>query len=103
MSTKKDQETSQGSFAIEQDSTPSLYKVILHNDDYTTMEFVIEVLQKVFSKPLEEAEAIMWTIHKTGIGVCGVYTFEIAETKVMKVIQMAKEASHPLKCTMVSE
>ncbi len=79
---------------------PSMYKVLLHNDDYTTMEFVVDVLMRVFHKPLEEAISIMWNVHKKGLGVCGIYPFEVAETKVATVIRMARENGHPLKCTM---
>lgn len=82
---------------------PPRYKVILHNDDYTTMEFVIYVLQSVFSKTLVEAQDIMLQVHNKGSGVCGVYTYEIAESKVSKVDGMAKENGHPLKCTMEQE
>lgn len=79
---------------------PPLYKVLLHNDDYTTMEFVVYVLMKVFHKPMEQATRIMLNVHERGIGVCGLYTYEIAETKVETVIRMARENGHPLKCTM---
>jgi len=82
---------------------PKKYKVLLHNDDYTTMEFVIYVLQSVFHKPLNEAERIMIDVHRNGIGVCGVFTHEIAESKAKKVEQMAKENSHPLLCTYEPE
>jgi ATP-dependent Clp protease adaptor protein ClpS len=79
---------------------PSLYKVLLHNDDYTTMEFVVYVLMEVFHKSVEDATRIMLNVHKQGIGVCGLYTCEIAETKVETVTRMARENGHPLKCTM---
>ena len=82
---------------------PKKYKVILHNDDYTTMDFVIHVLKSIFNKTGEQAEAIMWKIHHEGFGVCGIYSFEIAETKTQKVNQCAKEHSHPLKCSMEEE
>jgi len=82
---------------------PRKYKVLIHNDDYTTMEFVIYILQKVFAKNLEEAQAIMLKVHNEGIGVCGVYSYEIAETKSEKVNQEAKENGHPLKCTIEPE
>lgn len=82
---------------------PKKYKVLLHNDDYTTMEFVIFVLQAVFHKTMEEAEQIMMEVHKKGIGLCGVYTFEIAESKAKKVERLAKEHSHPLMCTIEPE
>jgi ATP-dependent Clp protease adaptor protein ClpS len=79
---------------------PKLYKVILHNDDYTTMEFVVQVLQAVFHKSLAEATQIMLHVHKKGIGVCGVYTYEVAETKVAQVLALAKAHEFPLQCTM---
>lgn len=82
---------------------PKKYKVLLHNDDYTTMEFVIFVLQSVFHKNLEAAEKIMMEVHVNGVGVCGVYTYEIAETKVQKVLSLAKDHMHPLICTYEPE
>lgn len=78
---------------------PPLYKVLLHNDDYTTMEFVVQILMVVFHKPLEEATRIMLNVHQQGVGVCGVYPFEVAETKVETVIRLARENGHPLRCT----
>jgi ATP-dependent Clp protease adaptor protein ClpS len=82
---------------------PKKYKVLLHNDDYTTMEFVIFILQHVFHKTSVEAEKIMLAVHHQGVGTCGVYTFEIAETKSNKVAQLAKENSQPLKCSVEPE
>jgi ATP-dependent Clp protease adaptor protein ClpS len=82
---------------------PKMYKVLLHNDDYTTMEFVVKVLQKIFHKTVEEANAIMMSVHMSGMGVCGIYTYEIAESKVQSVKKFAKESNHPLKCTIESE
>jgi ATP-dependent Clp protease adaptor protein ClpS len=82
---------------------PSKYKVLLHNDDYTTMEFVIFILQHVFHKSADEAETIMLAVHHQGIGICGIYTYEIAESKTNKVTQLAKENSQPLKCSMEPE
>ncbi len=82
---------------------PKKYKVLLHNDDYTTMEFVIYVLQSVFHKSLNEAERIMIEVHRNGIGLCGVFTHEIAESKAKKVERMARENSHPLLCTYEPE
>lgn len=82
---------------------PKKYKVLLHNDDYTTMEFVIFILQGVFHKTLPEAEKIMLEVHHKGIGICGVYTFEIAESKAKKVERLARDHSHPLLCTIESE
>jgi ATP-dependent Clp protease adaptor protein ClpS len=79
---------------------PPLYKVLLHNDDYTTKEFVVQVLQYVFHKEHTEAVQIMLHVHKKGIGVAGVYSYEIAETKVALVENLAKQHEYPLKCTM---
>lgn len=79
---------------------PPLFKVLMHNDDYTTMEFVVRVLETVFRKSSAEANRIMLNIHYKGVGVCGVFPHEIAETKVMKVHALAKEEGHPLKCSM---
>lgn len=79
---------------------PPMYKVLLHNDDYTTMEFVVEVLQKVFHKPPAEATHIMLLVHKNGLGVCGVYTAEVAETKVELVHHLARKSGFPLQCSM---
>ncbi len=79
---------------------PQRYKVLLHNDDYTTMEFVVFVIKKVFHKTEAEAVQIMLNVHKNGIGVCGVYTGEVAETKVAMVAKMARKEGYPLKCTM---
>jgi len=79
---------------------PPMYKVLLHNDDYTTMDFVVEILILVFSKPPEEAVEIMLNVHRKGIGICGVYTYEISETKVETVHALAREHGFPLKCTM---
>ena len=82
---------------------PSMYRVLLHNDDYTTMEFVVEVLMFVFSKSPEEATRIMLNVHRKGVGVCGVFTYEVAETKVDTVERLARENGFPLKCTMEEE
>ena len=79
---------------------PDMYVVILHNDHYTTMEFVIAVLTEVFLKPTPEATKIMMDVHKKGRGLVGTYPFDIAASKVAKVKQLAKEAEFPLKCTM---
>jgi len=79
---------------------PRLYRVLLHNDDYTTMEFVISVLVEVFHKSAEQAAAIMLAVHENGIGVCGVYPHEVAETKVAMVHSRARRAGFPLKSTM---
>ncbi len=79
---------------------PRMYKVLLHNDDYTTMEFVVEVLRKVFGKTPVEATQIMLNVHKSGIGVCGVFIEEVAETKVEMVHHLAKNHGFPLQCSM---
>ncbi len=82
---------------------PSRYRVILLNDDYTTMEFVIHVLETVFHKSPAEATQIMLSVHKKGAGLCGLYTREIAETKIIAVHEMAAQNQFPLKCTMERE
>jgi ATP-dependent Clp protease adaptor protein ClpS len=79
---------------------PRLYRVFLHNDDYTTMEFVIGILVEVFHKSADQAAAIMLAVHEKGIGVCGVYPHEVAETKVAMVHSQARRAGFPLKSTM---
>ena len=79
---------------------PEKYKVLLHNDDYSTMDFVVDILMKVFHKTINQAEEIMITIHKSGKAVCGIYTFEIAETKVYQVKELAKSEGFPLLATM---
>lgn len=79
---------------------PALYKVILLNDDFTPMDFVVELIQTYFKKSLEEATQIMLTIHNKGVGVCGLFPREIAETKMMQVNKHARKSGHPLKCQM---
>jgi ATP-dependent Clp protease adaptor protein ClpS len=79
---------------------PSLYKVLLLNDDFTPQIFVVHVLETIFNKSGEDAYRIMLHVHQTGVGICGVYTFEVAETKVTLVMDMAREHGHPLQCTM---
>ena len=79
---------------------PSMYKVLLLNDDYTPMEFVIYVLQRFFSKSAEDATKVMLHVHQSGVGICGVFTYEVAETKVTQVMDMARQHGHPLQCTM---
>jgi ATP-dependent Clp protease adaptor protein ClpS len=82
---------------------PSMYKVILLNDDYTPMDFVIHILEKFFHKNNTEAAEIMMQVHRRGVGVCGIYTFEIAETKVTQVMDYARKNEQPLQCTMEKE
>ena len=79
---------------------PSMYRVLLMNDDYTPMEFVIHVLERYFNKDSQEATQIMLHVHQKGIGVCGIFPYEIAETKVMQVTDLARKNQHPLQCTM---
>ena len=82
---------------------PSMYKVLMLNDDYTPMEFVVHVLERYFSKSTEEATRIMLQVHQKGVGVCGVFTFEIAETKVNQTMELARKNQHPLQCTLEKE
>ena len=82
---------------------PPLYKVILLNDDYTPMEFVVRVLERYFHKSREEATRIMLQVHQKGMGICGVFTREVAETKVRQVMMCAAERQHPLQCSMEPE
>lgn len=82
---------------------PSLYRVLLLNDDYTPMEFVVFVLERFFSKSRSEATRIMMHVHQQGVGVCGVFTYEVAETKVAQVLDLARRNEHPLQCTMEKE
>jgi len=82
---------------------PSMYKVLMLNDDSTPMEFVVHVLERFFSKSREEATRIMLHVHQRGVGVCGVYTYEVAETKVTQVMDFARRHQHPLQCTLEKE
>ena len=82
---------------------PSMYKVLMLNDDYTPMDFVVHILLSYFQKTEEEAVQIMLNVHQSGVGICGVYSFEIAETKVMQVIDNARRNEHPLQCTLEKE
>ncbi|MEN3930732.1 ATP-dependent Clp protease adapter ClpS [Microvirga sp. W0021] len=79
---------------------PSLYRVLLLNDDYTPMEFVQYILERFFNKSPEDATRIMLTVHHTGVGECGIYTYEIAETKVTQVMDFSRKNNHPLQCVM---
>ncbi len=82
---------------------PSMYKVLMLNDDYTPMEFVVHVLERYFSKTADEATRIMLHVHQKGVGVCGVFTFEVAETKVNQTMELARKNQHPLQCTLEKE
>lgn len=82
---------------------PSMYKVLLLNDDYTPMEFVVLILERFFSKTRAEATDIMLHVHRRGVGLCGVYTYELAETKVAQVMDFARANEQPLQCTMEKE
>ena len=82
---------------------PPMYRVLLHNDDYTAMDFVVEILMLVFNKLPEEAVNIMLNVNRKGIGLCGVYTYEVSETKVETVHAIARGQGFPLKCTMEKE
>jgi len=79
---------------------PKPWKILMHNDDYTTMEFVVEVLQKHFQKTRPEAQSIMLEIHTRGAGICGIYSHEVAESKKEKAMKYAREQGHPLKCSI---
>jgi ATP-dependent Clp protease adaptor protein ClpS len=79
---------------------PKMYRVLLLNDDYTTQEFVVIVLRKYFNKSIEEATRVMLHVHNHGVGECGVYTYEVAETKVTQVMDFARKHQHPLQCIM---
>jgi ATP-dependent Clp protease adaptor protein ClpS len=82
---------------------PSLYKVLMLNDDYTPMEFVVLVLERFFGKSREEATQIMLHVHRRGVGICGVFTYEVAESKVSQVVEFARKHQHPLQCTLEKE
>ena len=82
---------------------PSMYKVLLLNDDYTPMEFVVHILERFFSKNRQEATDIMLHVHRRGVGICGIFTYEVAETKVAQVMEFARVNEQPLQCTMEKE
>ena len=82
---------------------PSMYRVLILNDDYTPMEFVVYILERFFNKSPEAATRIMLHVHRRGVGVCGVYTYEVAETKVTQVMDLARQNQHPLQCTIEKE
>jgi ATP-dependent Clp protease adaptor protein ClpS len=103
---KKDQDDRETGVVVKskpKTKKPSMYKVLLLNDDYTPMEFVVHVLERFFNKSREDATRIMLHVHRRGVGVCGVYTYEIAETKVNQVIDFARKHEHPLQCTLEKE
>jgi ATP-dependent Clp protease adaptor protein ClpS len=79
---------------------PSLYKVLMLNDDYTPMEFVVHVLQRFFKMDMEEATRVMLHVHQRGVGICGIFSYEVAETKVNQVMDFARQNQHPLQCTL---
>jgi len=95
-----DNETGVATKSRPKTKTPAMYKVLMLNDDYTPMEFVVHVLERFFSKTHEEAMQIMLHVHQRGVGICGVFTYEVAETKVTQVMDLAKEHQHPLQCTI---
>ncbi len=82
---------------------PSMYKVLLLNDDFTPMEFVVHILQRFFRMTIEQATEVMLHVHQKGVGVCGVFTYEVAETKVNQVLSFARQNDHPLQCTLEKE
>jgi len=82
---------------------PALYKVLMLNDDYTPMEFVVLTLQRFFKMSIEDATRVMLHVHQRGVGVCGIFTYEVAETKVNQVMDFARQHQHPLQCTMEKE
>lgn len=89
--------------SIPKTKKPSMYKVLMLNDDYTPMEFVVHVLERFFNKTRDEATDIMLHVHKKGVGVCGVFTYEVAESKVTLVMDLARQNQHPLQCTIERE
>ncbi len=101
--TSTDSKTKAGVSSKAKEDNPPMYKVLLHNDNYTTMEFVVEILVNVFGKSLEKANQIMLNVHNKGKEVCGIYTLEIAETKMETVLNLASNKGFPLKSTMEKE
>jgi ATP-dependent Clp protease adaptor protein ClpS len=100
---RPDQDRKEDVLTRERVKKPKKFKVLIHNDDYTSMEFVVWVLQKVFHHGQAASTRIMLHVHKQGVGVAGIYTHEIAETRVAQVERLAREAGHPLQCTMEQE
>jgi ATP-dependent Clp protease adaptor protein ClpS len=92
-----------GTKTLTRTKKPALYRVLILNDDYTPMEFVVYVLERFFNKNREEATEIMLHVHQHGVGVCGIFTYEVAETKVAQVLDLARRSEHPLQCTMEKE
>lgn len=82
---------------------PSMYKVLMLNDDYTPMEFVVHILKRFFRMTTEQATRVMLQVHQKGVGICGVFTYEVAETKVTQVVDYARKHHHPLQCTLEKE
>ena len=107
MSDKLTQQDQDGGLAVQEAKPklkkPQLYKVLLLNDDYTPMEFVVRVLEQFFHKNREEATRIMLHVHQKGMGICGIFTREVAETKVQQVMLYAAQNQHPLQCTLEPE
>ena len=105
LSQDEEKDGNSGTALLERTETkkPNLYKVLLLNDDYTPMEFVVHVLQRFFGMSMDEATNVMLAVHQQGIGVCGVFTYEIAETKVTQVMDFAVKNEHPLQCTLEKE
>jgi ATP-dependent Clp protease adaptor protein ClpS len=100
---KRDDDTPTTGIAVKtkpKTKKPSMFKVLMLNDDYTPMEFVIHVLERFFAMSEQEATRIMLHVHQRGIGICGVFTYEVAETKVNQVMDLARQHEHPLQCTI---
>lgn len=98
-----DIQESDASEVRDQVTEPPLYRVLIHNDDYTPKGFVVEVLMKVFNKSMDEATGIMWHTHENGTGLCGIYPLEVAETKVTTVTEAARDSGYPLKLTIEAD
>ena len=102
----KKQDGGSGQIILEsrtQTKKPSMYKVVMMNDDYTQMEFVVHVLQHFFGRTVDEATQIMLNVHQRGVGICGIYSFEIAETKASKTMEYARQKEHPLQLQLEKE
>jgi ATP-dependent Clp protease adaptor protein ClpS len=102
----KKQDGGSGQIILEsrtQTKKPSMYKVVMMNDDYTPMEFVVHVLQHFFGRTVDEATQIMLNVHQHGVGICGIYSFEIAETKASKTMEYARQKEHPLQLQLEKE